>query len=509
MTDRRREDGDPSESADLRLVPAAAVAWAGAAVTVARPSWILPLAGVATAVLVTAPALAVLPALRRRRVPAARALPAAALAALVLVGALTVGVVLRHERSSGPLAEAVAGSWTATVRGAVIDDPVVLPESWSGSEPRVRFTLAVESVDARGRSRAARGDVVVLAGGAAPALGATVVVSGRLRQPSVGTDRTLGTLVSAAPAATVRGPVGVARWVAAVRASARRVVARVPGDAGGLLLGVALGDTSRVGDDLSEAFAVAGLTHLVAVSGSHFAIIGALVAAAAAACRLPRWGRAGAVLVADVLLVLLVGPQPSVLRAAVMGSVALVGILAGRPSRGPAALATAVLLLLLADPWLSVDLGFALSVAATAAIVLLAGPWTQRWASRLGRGPAAAIAVPLAAQLACGPVLLAVRPQVGAYSILANALVAPAVGPATVLGVAAALLAPLWPAGALVLAHVGGAACWWIAAVARMVARTPGAALGWAPGALGVVSLGTVSVAAAALLHRVGREPAR
>ena len=125
MTDRRREDGDPSESADLRLVPAAAAAWVGAAVTVGRPSWIAPGAGVAAAVLVTALALALLPALRRRRVPVARALPAAALAALVLVGALTAGVVLRHERTSGPLAEAVAGGWTATVRGAVSDDPVL------------------------------------------------------------------------------------------------------------------------------------------------------------------------------------------------------------------------------------------------------------------------------------------------------------------------------------------------------------------------------------------------
>jgi competence protein ComEC len=188
-----------------------------------------------------------------------------------------------------------------------------------------------------------------------------------------------------------------------------------------------------------------------------------------------------------------------------MGTVSLVGLLAGRPSRAPAALAAAVVVLLLADPWLSVELGFALSVAATAAIVLLAGTWTERWAPRLGRAAAAGIAVPLAAQLACGPVLLAVRPQVGAYALLANVLVAPAVGPATVFGVAAALLAPVWPAGALVLAHLGGAACWWIASVGRAVAAAPGAAVGWAPGVVGIAALTAASVAAAALLLRAGR----
>lgn len=429
------------------------------------------------------------------------------LAALVLLGALGAGAVLRHERSSGPLAEAVAAGWTATLRGTVADDPVELDASWSGTAPRVRYTLAVDTLEARGRTAAAHGEVVVLGGGEPPSLGAQVVVAGRLQAPASRSDRAVATLVANGAARTVRGPTGLDRWVGTVRASTRTVVAQVPGDAGGLLLGVALGDTSRVDDELSAAFQVAGLTHLVAVSGSHFAIIGALVAGAAATCRLPRAGRAGAVLLADVLLVLLVGPQPSVLRAAVMGGVALVGLLAGRPARAPAALAAAVVVLLLTDPWLAAELGFALSVAATAAIVLLAGVWTERWSSRLGRGVAAGLAVPIAAQLACGPVLLAVRPQVGAYTLVANVLVAPAVGPATVFGVAAALVAPVWSGGALVLAHLGGAACWWIATVARAVAAAPGAAVGWAPGVVGIVALTATSVAVGALLLRAGRRP--
>lgn len=502
-----RPDAPAGETLDLRLVPAAGAAWVGAAVTVAWPRLASAALLAAGGVLVVAVLLHVRSTRRRRS--GGRPAAALALAAAVLMGALAVGAALRHERASGPLAEAAAGAWTATLRGTVADDPVLLPAAWQGSVARVRYTLSVDTVEARGRARTAHGDVLVLGGGDPPALGATVVVAGRLQPAASSTDRSVATLVAPGVPTTVRGPTGVDRWVAAVRASAREVVAQVPGDAGGLLLGVALGDTSRIGDDFSAAVKVAGLTHLVAVSGSHFAIIGALVAAAAAACRLPRPARAAAVLVADVLLVLLVGPQPSVLRAAVMGSVALVGLLVGRPSRVPAALAATVVVLLLADPWLSVDLGFALSVAATAAIVLLAGPWTERWAPRLGRTTATVVAVPLAAQLACGPVLLVVRPQVGAYTLLANLLVAPAVGPATVFGVAAALLAPLWPGAALVLAHLGGAACWWIATVARVVSGAPAATIGWAPGAVGVVALTAVSLSTAALLLRAGRPPGR
>jgi competence protein ComEC len=494
------------DSVDLRLVPAAAAAWAGAVVSVVSPQRTTLVAVSAVAALVTIPAI---DRVMRRHRRAFRALPATTLALLVLVGSLAVGAVLRHERESGSLAQATAGGWTATLRGTVADDPLPLAVSWGGTDPRIRYTLAVTAIEARGTATGAHGDVVVLASGEAPILGSTVAVTGRLQPPASRTDRAVATLAVNGSATTIRGPSGVQRWVGTVRAAARDVVAQVPGDAGGLLLGVALGDTSRVDDELSNAFKIAGLTHLVAVSGSHFAIIGALVAAAAAACRLPRLARAAAVLGADVVLVLLVGPQPSVLRAAVMGTVSLVGLLAGRPSRAPAALAASVVALLLTDPWLSVEIGFTLSVAATAAIVLLAGPWTERWAPRLGRGPAAGIAVPLAAQLACGPVLLAIRPQVGAYSLVANVLVAPAVGPATIFGVATALLAPLWPAGALVLAHLGGAACWWIAAVGRAMATAPGAAVGWAPGVVGIAALAAASVAAAALLFRAGRVPGR
>jgi competence protein ComEC len=222
-----------------------------------------------------------------------------------------------------------------------------------------------------------------------------------------------------------------------------------------------------------------------------------------------RRSRAAALVASGAALFWLVGGEPSVVRAAAMGTIGVGGLLVGRPSRAPAALATAVVVLLAADPWLAVELGFVLSVLATAAIVLLARAWVQRWSPALGQEAAAGLAVPLAAQLACAPVLLVAGPGVGPYAVLANVAVAPAVAPATVLGVLAAALAPVAPAAALPLAHVAGAACWWIAAVAHAVAGAPGAQVTWAAGPVGIAALAAVGASMAGLLLRVRPDPAR
>ena len=123
-----------------------------------------------------------------------------------------------------------------------------------------------------------------------------------------------------------------------------------------------------------------------------------------------------------------------------------------------------------------------LSVLATGALVLLGGPLADRWAGTLGRPLATALALPVAAQLVCAPVILLLTPAVSLYAVPANVLAAPAVAPATVLGLAAGCVAPWWAAGAQVLALGAGAACWWIGAVGRVAAAAPGAQLAWLPG---------------------------
>ena len=196
------------------------------------------------------------------------------------------------------------------------------------------------------------------------------------------------------------------------------------------------GDDARMPEELTEAFRTSGLTHLLAVSGTNLTlVVGSLLL-------LARWVgvRARGLVVVGVLgvlgFVLLARPEPSVLRAAVMGSVALLGMGTHGRRRGPRALGAAVLLLLLVDPWLAVSPGFALSALATAGILWFAPGWRDRLNRWLPRWAAEAIAVPLAAQLACTPLVAAISGQVSLVAVVANLLAAPAVGPATVLGLA-------------------------------------------------------------------------
>ena len=157
---------------------------------------------------------------------------------------------------------------------------------------------------------------------------------------------------------------------------------------------------------------------------------------------------------------------------------------------GVRALGAAVLLLLVADPWLARSPGFALSVLATGGILFVAPPFRDALAQWLPRPVAEAVAVPLAAQLACTPVVAALSDQVSLVAVAANLLVAPAVGPATVLGLGGGLLGLVVPAG-----RRRGSGGWrrgarsWIVVVAGRAAALPGAAVDWSGDALGVPAL--------------------
>ncbi|WP_380167681.1 ComEC/Rec2 family competence protein [Jannaschia sp. R86511] len=278
-------------------------------------------------------------------------------------------------------------------------------------------------------------------------------------------------------------------------------------DGAALLPGLVVGDTSAQPADLVADMRTAGLTHLTAVSGANVSIVcgGVLLV-----CVLGRLGvRTGVVLAAVALLGLVVvaRPEPSVLRAAVMGSVGLLGLLLGRRGGGVSALALAVLVVLLVDPWLSRAPGFRLSVLATGALVLCSLPWARSLGRVLPRPMAFVLAVPAAAQAAVTPSLVGLEPVLSLYALPANVLAAPAVAPATVIGVVAALLAPLHPALAAVVATPARWCAAWIAVVARTAADLPAASLPWPSGAAGSVLAGlatlTALVLAAWLLRRL------
>jgi competence protein ComEC len=180
--------------------------------------------------------------------------------------------------------------------------------------------------------------------------------------------------------------------------------------------------------------------------------------------------------------VILARPSPSVLRAAVMGSVALLGLLLGRRTSALPALSVAVIGLVVVDPFLARSIGFVLSVVATAGLVTIAPGWTRRLEHRVPHPVAVAVAVPAAAQVACTPVLLLAFGQLTPYAVPANLLAGLAVVPATVLGVACAGVASVAAPAGTVVAWLGAVPTAWIAQVARGFSWLPAAGLTASPG---------------------------
>jgi competence protein ComEC len=199
-----------------------------------------------------------------------------------------------------------------------------------------------------------------------------------------------------------------------------------------LAQGMLLGQRSSIPAGLTEAFNRAGISHLIAISGSNVT----LVAGLALAGLTPLLGRRRAVVGAMVLVcgfVLLVGASASVARAGVMGLLMLGAVLAGRPGSALTAVALAAALLTAWRPMAALDVSFQLSFAATLGLVLLQ-PWLERsivplLARVVPAGPAAflgeTVAVTAAASIAVLPITAAYFGRVSLVAIPANIVAVP------------------------------------------------------------------------------------
>ena len=234
-----------------------------------------------------------------------------------------------------------------------------------------------------------------------------------------------------------------ARSLASIRNGLRIISGS--GDAGALIPGMVLGDTSKQSVIFKADMKRSGLTHLVAVSGANFAIVSAFVLwAMQFFIRSIRW-RLGATAIFLASFIALVRPSPSVLRAAAMAAVLLVAKGSRRPSDSLPALGFAIAAVVIGDPWQARDAGFALSVFATAGLLLFA-PKIIAWLSKyLPKLISEALAPPIAATLFCSPVLIAIAGYLAPMSVIANLLAAPAVAPITIIGFIAALISPIAP----------------------------------------------------------------
>lgn len=276
------------------------------------------------------------------------------------------------------------------------------------------------------------------------------------------------------------GTAGALRWLPlrAGRALREEIGELFEGDAAGFLTGILTGDRAGLSEEASAALSEAGLSHILAVSGMHCAMLLSLVS-----LFIGRHRRRALFFCAVPLLVfyvLMAGCSPSSVRACVMLTLLLAGPLFRRESDGPTSLLAALLLILLANPFAAASVSLQLSFAAMAGMLWLtprlSAAMPEKWAER--RVPRA---VWLSLSATCGALVFAAPLSAWYFGFLS-------------------LLTPL--GSLLCLPAAAGAFCFGLlAALAGLVCPPLGRLLAW-PAAL----LSRYILAAADLLSRVPRQ---
>ena len=339
---------------------------------------------------------------------------------------------------SGPLAELAARGGEASMTATVVTDArPSLEGAWS--------LLRIATLDGQRCARRAmiRFDDVA----DAPALGSSVTFTATARPP--GTDGFEGYLrrlhvaaivAPVAPVDVVRPPGALIRGTTHVRDTVRRAAGtHLPSDAAALVSGLVTGDTGGLSVEASDSMLASGLTHLVAVSGSNVALVLAGTLGLAGAAGVGVKGRRRLAVVALLWFTLLVRAEPSVLRAAAMALLVMSSQAMGRGHDARHTLAVAATLLLLVDPFLAGQLGFALSVLATAGVLVVAPLVAARVPGP--RPLALLVGASVGAQLGVAPVLLVVEGGLKVGALPANLVAVPAAALASAIGIIAAIVA--------------------------------------------------------------------
>lgn len=471
---------------DVRLLPVALGVWIAALLAVFCPPltwWLAGGCGIGVVI--------VLVGARWRGAATGAGLALVMLTAMAAV-LVTVGLALpareQATESGGRVVEVVAG---------------VTSSASVGQDGRLWFEAQTVSIGVRGEPSSVSVPVRI---GVEPGdgfdLGAAVRVVGEADATDEGERAVL--IIYTSETEIVQPAGGIFGVAAGLRQTFVERAARLPEPGAGLLPGLAVGDTRAVSEALNDDMRTTGLSHLTAVSGANCAIVVGAVFWLAALCGSRRGVR---VLLAAAALsgfVILVTPEPSVIRAAVMAGIAMVTVLIGRPRAGAAMLALGVTGILIADPWLAATPGFALSAAASAALILFAPPLARGLERVLPAPLALAIAVPLSAQLVCGPIIALFAEQQSLIGVVANLLAAPAAPVATVVGMLACLAAPVPP-----LADLLAASAWlptaWIATTATTAAQLPMAQILLPAGVPSALLVAVVSAAIGVVLLQRAR----
>jgi competence protein ComEC len=373
------------------------------------------------------------------------------------------------------------------VTGAVTQQP-------DRREDRQSATISAEQIELNGEARPVEG-LVLLKLPPNPELryGQRVRLEGHLDQPKTGDDFDYRSYLArhgvyvlmTEPALTLLPGVRGSWWQRAalgLNDRARQTVLQLIAEPhASLLVGILLGVQSTIPDDVLDAFSASGTSHILVLSGWNISVIIVGISSLLSALSMSRKRAAWCSLPLIVLYVLFVGASPSIVRAAVMGSLAVVAVLVDRESEAWTSLLMACVAMAMLDPNVLWDVGFELSALATAGLFAFARPieglLTQHGPLRVSflRWAIEPLTATLAASLLSLPILLYHFGRLSLIAPLANIVMLPAVPYAMLFGSLATIAGLLWLPVGQMLALLTWPFLAWLLGAAHWLARVPGA----------------------------------
>ena len=417
----------------------------------------------------------------------------------VPVAAITVGAVVGAWRA--PTAQPPTGPGTVAgavgdtewvVDGTLADDPRLRPQNAQAVLERIALSTADDSQGEARPARGVAGKVLAwLPRSVELKAGDRIRFTARLDEPqdfdgfayrAYLARQGISAVTRAYDVEVVgREPRPVATVALGLRAILLDGLQRtVPEPAAALAAGILLGVRSGIDQEIEDSFTTSGLTHVVAISGWNIAIVAAVVGSLSTPLRRRPGGRWISPVVMSATIgfyVLLTGAGPSVVRAALMAGAMLVARVGGSRAHAASALMLAALIMLVAAPAVLWDVGFQLSLLATAGLIIAAEPIAarlSRW-PRILRDP---ISLTLAAQITTLPVILFNFDRLSLIAPLANVLVVPLVPVVMLAAALAAIIGALHAAvtvplvGDALVWSVGGAAWLYVSAMIAAAAVT-------------------------------------
>ena len=234
-------------------------------------------------------------------------------------------------------------------------------------------------------------------------------------------------------------------WIDDMRNGIGEVIGRLfPGWQAGFMKGLIIGLSDDLDRDKYDQFTGLGLTHILAISGSHVAINISLIFAVLRLCRVTR---ERALLIVFWFLpayVLITGFSPSVIRSGIMSMLGVYLLRRGLLKDGLNVLSAAALFMLFWEPYFLLNVSFQLSFAVTAGLILFVPLLTPyfTWLPQKVRG---AVAITVAAQIVSFPLTIYYFNQFSLLSLAANLFLVPVISVITLpLGTASLLLGMIW-----------------------------------------------------------------